>query len=249
MAGNARQQRSTPNDRVATPGRPTPRAAPLHRIVVRNRTSRAPLAEHRSRSMHSRLAREPRISPPHEGNLAHEPPPATSAGPQPPQDRSAIAPAVLARSSSKTAASWRSSTSTAWPTSSTRSRRRHAALGHPAGQRHAGRQHHQPDRRRHLQDHPARHAGETDNAAGEFAILPTGGNLTIVNTSGGTVTVDGNGQDRVFDINPDFDPATHAQVHRHAARASPSRTAAPRAANPDGPTAAAAASATRATPA
>src|SRR5271163_2758329 len=33
-------------------------------------------------------------------------------------------------------------------------------------------------------------AGETDNAAGEFAILPAGGNLTIANTSGGAVTVD-----------------------------------------------------------
>jgi hypothetical protein len=45
--------------------------------------------------------------------------------------------------------------------------------------------------------------GETDNAAGEFAILPpSGGNLTIVNTSGGQVTVDGNRLNRVFDINP-----------------------------------------------
>jgi hypothetical protein len=48
--------------------------------------------------------------------------------------------------------------------------------------------------------------GETDNAAGEFAILPTG-NLTIQNTSGGTVVVDGNHMNRVFDINPNFDPA------------------------------------------
>src|SRR6516164_3440162 len=49
--------------------------------------------------------------------------------------------------------------------------------------------------------------GETDNAAGEFAILPTGGDLTIQNTSGGTVVVDGNNLSRVFDINPNFDPA------------------------------------------
>jgi predicted outer membrane repeat protein len=49
-------------------------------------------------------------------------------------------------------------------------------------------------------------AGETDNAAGAFAILPTGGDLTIVNTSGGTVVVDGNHLNRVFDINPNFDP-------------------------------------------
>src|SRR5262249_17684035 len=49
-------------------------------------------------------------------------------------------------------------------------------------------------------------AGETDNVAGEFAILPGGGDLTIVNTSGGTVVVDGNHLARVFDINPNFDP-------------------------------------------
>jgi CSLREA domain-containing protein len=48
--------------------------------------------------------------------------------------------------------------------------------------------------------------GETDNAAGEFAILPAGGNLKIVNTSGGKVIVDGNHLARVFDINPNFDP-------------------------------------------
>jgi hypothetical protein len=47
--------------------------------------------------------------------------------------------------------------------------------------------------------------GETDNAAGEFAIIPTGTNgssLTIQNTSGGAVTVDANHLNRVFDINP-----------------------------------------------
>jgi hypothetical protein len=46
--------------------------------------------------------------------------------------------------------------------------------------------------------------GETDNAAGEFAIVPKagGGNLTIQNTSGFAVTVDGNHLNRVFDINP-----------------------------------------------
>jgi predicted outer membrane repeat protein len=42
---------------------------------------------------------------------------------------------------------------------------------------------------------------ETDNLAGEFAILPTG-NLTIQNTSFAPVTVSGGGQSRVFDINP-----------------------------------------------
>lgn len=40
------------------------------------------------------------------------------------------------------------------------------------------------------------------NASGAFAILPSGGNVTILNASGGTATVDGNHLDRVFDINP-----------------------------------------------
>jgi len=40
------------------------------------------------------------------------------------------------------------------------------------------------------------------NNSGAFAILPSAGNVTIVNTSGGTVVVDGNLLDRVFDINP-----------------------------------------------
>jgi hypothetical protein len=41
-----------------------------------------------------------------------------------------------------------------------------------------------------------------NNQTGDFDILPGGGNLTIVNTSGGTVIVDGNHLDRIFDINP-----------------------------------------------
>ncbi len=45
-------------------------------------------------------------------------------------------------------------------------------------------------------------AGEDNNATGDFDILPSGGNLTIVNTSGGAVIVNGNHLDRVFDINP-----------------------------------------------
>ncbi len=49
--------------------------------------------------------------------------------------------------------------------------------------------------------------GETDNQAGELAIQPTAGNLTIQNTSGGRVAVSGGGESRVFDINPNFDPA------------------------------------------
>src|SRR5713226_3971213 len=56
--------------------------------------------------------------------------------------------------------------------------------------------------------------GEADNAAGEFAVTSAGGNLTIQNTSGGTVVVDGNHMNRVFDINPanTFDPATKILV-------------------------------------
>jgi hypothetical protein len=56
--------------------------------------------------------------------------------------------------------------------------------------------------------------GETDNQAGEFAILPSAGNLTIQNTSGGTVVVDGNHLNRVFDINPGNtdNPATKTLV-------------------------------------
>jgi hypothetical protein len=45
--------------------------------------------------------------------------------------------------------------------------------------------------------------GETDNLQGELSIFPTfpNGNLTINNISGGTVIVDGNHLNRVFDIN------------------------------------------------
>ena len=46
--------------------------------------------------------------------------------------------------------------------------------------------------------------GEVNNAAGEFAISAAGGNLTIQNTSNGTVIVNGNHLVRVFDINPLF---------------------------------------------
>jgi hypothetical protein len=45
-------------------------------------------------------------------------------------------------------------------------------------------------------------AGEDANQTGDFDILPSGGNLTIQNTSGGPVAVSGDGTDRVFDINP-----------------------------------------------
>jgi hypothetical protein len=49
-------------------------------------------------------------------------------------------------------------------------------------------------------------ATEADNQAGEFAILPTGGSLSIFSTSAGAVAVDGGNLARVFDINPNFDP-------------------------------------------
>jgi hypothetical protein len=48
-------------------------------------------------------------------------------------------------------------------------------------------------------------ANTATNNSGAFAILPGGGDLAIVNTSGGPVVVDGGGLDRVFDINPTFD--------------------------------------------
>jgi fibronectin-binding autotransporter adhesin len=49
--------------------------------------------------------------------------------------------------------------------------------------------------------------GETDNAAGEFALFtspntPVGSSLTIQNDSGGNVTINGADHTRVFDINP-----------------------------------------------
>jgi hypothetical protein len=44
-------------------------------------------------------------------------------------------------------------------------------------------------------------AGEDANLTGDFDILPNN-NLSITNTSGGNVVVDGGGIDRVFDINP-----------------------------------------------
>ena len=47
-------------------------------------------------------------------------------------------------------------------------------------------------------------ASEDNNAAGELVISSAGGDLTIANTSGGAVTVNGNRLARVFDINPTF---------------------------------------------
>lgn len=43
---------------------------------------------------------------------------------------------------------------------------------------------------------------EDADQTGDFDILPSGGNLTIQNTSGRAVAVSGDGTDRVFDINP-----------------------------------------------
>jgi hypothetical protein len=45
-------------------------------------------------------------------------------------------------------------------------------------------------------------ANEDNNQTGDLDILPSGGSLSILNTSGGTAVVDGGGIDRVFDINP-----------------------------------------------
>ena len=50
-------------------------------------------------------------------------------------------------------------------------------------------------------------AGEDNNATGDFDVIPNpastpGSTLKIQNTSGGTVVVDGNHLDRVFDVNP-----------------------------------------------
>jgi hypothetical protein len=53
------------------------------------------------------------------------------------------------------------------------------------------------------------------NASGAFVILPGGGNLTIVNTSGGIVVVDGNKLDRVFDINPSASSSPAFRVTMH----------------------------------
>jgi hypothetical protein len=50
-------------------------------------------------------------------------------------------------------------------------------------------------------------AGTGTNNSGAFAILPSGGDLNITNTSGGKVVIDGGNLDRVFDINPGFDAA------------------------------------------
>jgi hypothetical protein len=79
--------------------------------------------------------------------------------------------------------------------------------------------------------------GETDNAAGEFAILPSAGNLTIQNTSGGKVVVDGNHLARVFDINPGNtnNPATKILVTLQGFTIQ--NGVAFDAANPDGPNA------------
>jgi hypothetical protein len=53
------------------------------------------------------------------------------------------------------------------------------------------------------------------NASGAFVILPGGGNLTIVNTSGGVVVIDGNKLDRVFDINPSASSSPAFTVTMH----------------------------------
>jgi hypothetical protein len=54
---------------------------------------------------------------------------------------------------------------------------------------------------------PGGTANETDNAAGELAYTASH-NLTLQNASGGTVTVQGNGLTRVFDVNPGAENTT-----------------------------------------
>jgi hypothetical protein len=49
---------------------------------------------------------------------------------------------------------------------------------------------------------------ETDGVAGELVILQSSGNLTIQNTNNGSVIVDGNHLNRVFDMNPNPNPTT-----------------------------------------
>jgi hypothetical protein len=78
---------------------------------------------------------------------------------------------------------------------------------------------------------------EDNNATGDFDILPhANGNLTITNTSGGTVIVDGNHLDRVFDINPaaSNNTATKNQVTMVGFFIQNGNAFDP--ANPDGPT-------------
>lgn len=55
-------------------------------------------------------------------------------------------------------------------------------------------------------------AGTGTNNSGAFAILPSSGGLTIQNTSGGPVAIDGGRLDRVFDINPAADQQSRLPV-------------------------------------
>ena len=81
-------------------------------------------------------------------------------------------------------------------------------------------------------------ANLNDNTGGAFAILPSGGNLTIMNASGGTVIVDGNQVDRVFNINPNFDPANPTPAYSVTMQGFTVTNGSARSqANPDGPAA------------
>ena len=77
--------------------------------------------------------------------------------------------------------------------------------------------------------------GEVDNAAGEFAIDASGGNLTIQNTSGGTVVVNGNHLARVFDINPIFTVGSAIVTSGEAVSSRPPRSSSRAAAGPAPP--------------
>ncbi len=83
-------------------------------------------------------------------------------------------------------------------------------------------------------------AGTGTNNSGAFAILPGGGDLSIANTSGGKVVIDGGNLDRVFDINPAFNPASPTPkflVTIQGVTITGGRAFDPTGANPDGPAA------------
>ncbi len=76
---------------------------------------------------------------------------------------------------------------------------------------------------------------ESDNLAGEFAILPVG-NLAISNASGGAITVNGAGLSRVFDVNPGGadKPTTYSTVSMNGFTITDGRAFDATGANPDG---------------
>jgi hypothetical protein len=78
-------------------------------------------------------------------------------------------------------------------------------------------------------------AGEDLNMTGDFDILPSGGNLSIQNASGGKVAIDGGGLDRVFDINPTAGPAPTGYLVTFQNLTIQDGSAVTTTGNPDGP--------------